>query len=198
MGVSSLETTMSDSHTSPAEVFAQQAQRLKDLFGAEPDPELCDRVTATDLPFTLVPAAVPVSEVVGHLHLGTRPGFLSPDTADIDRFIPIDGIDLPGSPVYAVLDVDRGLDTRNWTPEEAMEKFTADGRSPLTIAEGVAFLLHHPAMLEKNKCFQTPGSRCGDRRVPGLWISNRAPKLGWCWAGNRHTWLGIGSCAGRT
>jgi hypothetical protein len=24
-----------------------------------------------------------------------------------------------------------------------------------------------------------------------------APKLGWCWAGNRHTWLGFASAAGR-
>ncbi|WP_369693045.1 DUF5701 family protein, partial [Dietzia timorensis] len=24
-----------------------------------------------------------------------------------------------------------------------------------------------------------------------------APKVGWCWAGNRHTWLGFASAAGR-
>ncbi|WP_244305614.1 DUF5701 family protein, partial [Kitasatospora cheerisanensis] len=24
-----------------------------------------------------------------------------------------------------------------------------------------------------------------------------APKVGWCWAGNRHTWLGFGSATGR-
>ena len=44
-------------------------------------------------------------------------------------------------------------------------------------------------------------------RTPALWISNGtgrdgrerkgAPKLGWCWWGNRHTWLGIASCQGR-
>ena len=33
-------------------------------------------------------------------------------------------------------------------------------------------------------------------RVPALWISERAPKLGWCWDGNPHTWLGLAS-AGR-
>jgi hypothetical protein len=37
----------------------------------------------------------------------------------------------------------------------------------------------------------------GDRRVPALWISGGAPKLGWCWAGNPHTWLGSASCATR-
>ncbi|MGH3631886.1 MAG: DUF5701 family protein [Sciscionella sp.] len=24
-----------------------------------------------------------------------------------------------------------------------------------------------------------------------------APKLGWCWAGNRHTWLGFASASRR-
>ncbi|MDF2824427.1 MAG: hypothetical protein K0R68_1835, partial [Mycobacterium sp.] len=46
-----------------------------------------------------------------------------------------------------------------------------------------------------------------DSRTPALWISNGAgrdggarrdaPKVGWCWAGNRHTWLGFASVAGR-
>jgi len=40
-----------------------------------------------------------------------------------------------------------------------------------------------------------------------VWISNgtgrdgaanrNAPKVGWCWAGNRHTWLGFASASGR-
>ena len=40
-----------------------------------------------------------------------------------------------------------------------------------------------------------------------MWISNgtggdgpanrNAPKVGWCWAGNRHTWLGFASASGR-
>ena len=46
-----------------------------------------------------------------------------------------------------------------------------------------------------------------DTRTPALWISNgtgrdgkerrNAPKVGWCWAGNRHTWLGFASAAER-
>ena len=30
-----------------------------------------------------------------------------------------------------------------------------------------------------------------------MWISERAPKLGWCWDGNPHTWLGIASAGAR-
>jgi hypothetical protein len=33
--------------------------------------------------------------------------------------------------------------------------------------------------------------------VTAIWISKGAPKLGWCWAGNPHTWLGSASCAKR-
>jgi len=46
-----------------------------------------------------------------------------------------------------------------------------------------------------------------DSRTPAIWISNGtgrdgaanrgAPKVGWCWAGNRHTWLGFASAADR-
>ena len=46
-----------------------------------------------------------------------------------------------------------------------------------------------------------------DARCPAIWISRgtgrdgptrrNAPKVGWCWAGNRHTWLGHASAASR-
>jgi hypothetical protein len=58
-------------------------------------------------------------------------------------------------------------------------------------------LTHHPDFLSKNNCFSLLASRRADRRVPALWISAGAPRLGWCWAGNRHTWLGSASCGAR-
>ncbi len=56
---------------------------------------------------------------------------------------------------------------------------------------------HAPHVLERNRCFMLSGSRRGDRRVPAMWISAGAPKLGWCWDGNPHGWLGVASAAGR-
>ena len=101
-----------------------------------------------------------------------------------------------------------------WSPDEALPAITARGRSPLTLGEGLHWLLQQPAALERNHCFMTIGSRLRrpdgrlDARTPALWISNGtgrdgaerkgAPKVGWCWAGNRHTWLGFASTAGRT
>jgi hypothetical protein len=129
--------------------------------------------------------------------LGARPGFVSEDSRDLDAFTPIPGVVLPAGLGYLAYDVDRGADLRNFSPEEGLTKIVAADRSPLTIAEGIALVTHFPATLEKNHCFQLAGSRGGDRRVPGIWISGRAPKLGWCWAGNRHSWLGMASCGTR-
>ena len=136
--------------------------------------------------------AMPLTELRG------RPGFADFDPDDLRRFSPIERLPIPAGPAYLVFDVDRGKETLNVTPDRALEAITAQRRTPLTIDEGIAFVTQYPASLEKNNCFSLVGSRCGDRRVPALWISKGAPKLGWCWAGNPHTWLGSASCADRT
>ncbi|MPZ94640.1 MAG: hypothetical protein GEU96_06920 [Propionibacteriales bacterium] len=141
----------------------------------------------------LVPAdrSMPLTD-----HKG-KPGFVSSDTEDIHRFEPIESVDVPAGQAYVLVDIDRGAETLNATPDDALAAITAQGRTPLTYDEGIAFITAFPDSLEKNNCFSLVASRCGDRRVPALWISNALPKLGWCWAGNPHTWLGSASCAGR-
>ncbi|MGL4609836.1 MAG: DUF5701 family protein [Trueperaceae bacterium] len=67
-------------------------------------------------------------------------------------------------------------------------------RSPLTIKEGIAVLTHYPEFLQNNNCFSLFASRTTDQRVHALWISEKQPKLGWCWDRNPHTWLGSVSC----
>jgi hypothetical protein len=99
--------------------------------------------------------------------------------------------------VYLAVDIDTGKGTLNITPDEAMKIIKKENRSPLTIDEGIALITHHAEILKKNNSFSLLGSRCGDRRVPALWISGGKPKLGWCWAGNPHTWLGSASCGNR-
>ncbi len=124
----------------------------------------------------------------GRLDRNYRPG-------EPKNFVPV--IDVPKAKAYLVFDVERGEEFCNVRPEDAVAAITARGRTPLTIAEGLAYITHFPQVLEKNKCFMLAGSRCGDRRVPALWISEGAPKLGWCWAGNPHTWLGTASAGTR-
>jgi len=85
----------------------------------------------------------------------------------------------------------------NVTPDDALESIISKGRSPLTIDEGLALVTQYPEVLESRNAFSILGSRCGDRRVPALWLSKGRPRLGWCWAGNPHSWLGSASCGGR-
>ena len=115
-----------------------------------------------------------------------------------DYFQPIDSVQVPGIDAYLLLGVERGDEYLDVTPDDALTRIEVRGRTPLTIDEGVALLTHYPEFLQRNRCFSLLGSRGDDRRVPALWLSDGSPKLGWCWAGNPHTWLGSASCAGRS
>ena len=129
---------------------------------------------------------------------GATPGvFTTIEPDDLARFAPIDDVDVPAGTAYLALDVDTGAETLNVTPNAAQALIDAADRSPLTIEEGIALLTHHPGILRSRNAFSLLGSRRGDKRVPALWTSNGSPRLGWCWAGNPHTWLGSASCASR-
>ncbi|MGW4479117.1 DUF5701 family protein [Rhodococcus triatomae] len=130
--------------------------------------------------------------------LGTHQGFSDLDADDLARFRPVESVTIPGGIGYLLQDVDTGSDYLNVTPADAAASLAAKGRSGLTVEEGIALLTARPDMLRKNKCFSLLSSRCGDKRVPALWISQRRPKLGWCWNGNPHTWLGSASAGART
>ena len=156
------------------------------------------------------PSLIPPSALAPLLARDDKPGFVVVDMTDLDEFEPIEGVSIPDEPLYVIGDIDRGEDMLNWSPEEALLEITHRGRRPLTISEGISWLLQQPKALEPNKCFMTIASRKRkstgkglDARTPAIWISNGtgrdgsanrgAPKVGWCWARNRHTWLGFAS-----
>lgn len=116
---------------------------------------------------------------------------------DLERFRPTDGLELPSGSAYLATGVDTGGATLNITPDDALPTITSGGRSPLTIDEGMALVTLIPDVLVTHNAFSMLGSRCGDRRVPAMWTSRGRPRLGWCWAGNPHAWLGSASCAAR-
>ncbi|HLS49273.1 MAG TPA: DUF5701 family protein [Actinomycetaceae bacterium] len=141
-----------------------------------------------------------------------KSGFVVVDLDDVDDFVPTAEAPVPDAPVYAIEDPRRGDDMRNWSPAEAQEALSQQGRTPMTITEGVQWALQLPDILDRNTCYMMIGSRLRkakgfDSRTPALWISNGtgrdgrerrgAPKLGWCWWNNRHTWLGFASAARR-
>ena len=115
---------------------------------------------------------------------------------DLATYDPLPELGIPG-PAYLLVDVDRGEEFCGVRPDEALPVVRGRGRTPLTIDEGIAVVTLAPRLLEKNACFMLSGSRRHDRRVPALWISQGAPKLGWCWDGNPHTWLGVASAGSR-
>ncbi|HVX44045.1 MAG TPA: DUF5701 family protein [Mycobacteriales bacterium] len=196
----------------------QQAERLIDLgvpeLGGFSPAELRDTPDAADGALLVVhPDRLPASRLAPLLERDGKRGFVVVDMPDVDEFTPIAEVAVPDTPFYTVRDIDRGDHLANWSPNEALPALAAAGRSPLTLGEGIHWLLQRPEALERNRCFMTIGSRLRkssgslDSRTPAVWISNgtgrdgaanrNAPKVGWCWAGNRHTWLGFASATER-
>jgi hypothetical protein len=139
---------------------------------------------------------LPVVEVLGAVHAVGGAGFTTMEPDDLAGFRPLPELGIPSTP-YLMVDVDPGPDTLNQTPAEVLPRIAAAGRSPLTIAEGLSVLVSDPGVLRSRNCFSLLGSRAGDKRVPALWVSARRPRLGWCYQGAPHTWLGSASCGGR-
>ncbi len=187
-----------------AEAAAVGAEELRAHAAGLPD--------EPDAVLAVHPRLAPAHALAGLLRHENRPGFVVADMTDLDEFVPIDGVRVPDAPLYLIHGVDRGDDMRNWSPDEALTALDRRGRTPLTLNEGISWLLQEPKQLEPNHCFMTIASRKRrprglDARTPAIWISGGtgrdgaerrgAPKVGWCWAGNRHTWLGMASATRR-
>lgn len=194
-----------------------QAEHLIEL-GLAAEAGICApdlRAAASGVPAgsLLVLAALPATTLTRVLRYQGKPAFVVTDMSDVDQFTPIEHLGLPRGALYTVADLDRGDQLRNWSPVEALAHFHTTGRTPLTLPEGLHWLLQQPQALVANHCFMTIGSRLPkaggklDARTPALWISagtgrdgkerKGAAKVGWCWARNRHTWLGFASAAAR-
>lgn len=199
----------------------QQAERLIELgvhqLAGLPAEALRAAAASAHTPgalLTIHEKYAPASALAPLLNLHGKQGFIVTDMTDVDQFLPTEHSALPDNSLHLLEGVDRGDDMANWSPDEALPAMIEAQRTPLTLTEGIHWLLQCPDALERGKCFMTIGSRLRkpngalDSRTPALWISNgtgrdgrdnkNAPKVGWCWAGNRHTWLGFASASNRT
>ena len=147
------------------------------------------------IPFVVVIPDLPVLEVLATRHMVGGAGFTTMEPDDLARFRPLPELDVPSTP-YLLLDVDPGPDTFEPAAVGGAAPDHRRRRSPLTIAEGVSCWSSDPGVLRSRNCFSLLGSRAGDKRVPALWVSARRPRLGWCYQGAPHTWLGFGVLRG--
>ncbi|CAL9325202.1 MULTISPECIES: DUF5701 family protein [Streptomyces] len=199
--------------------LSAQAERLIELgvheiagLSAEEIRTFAAEADADDALLAVHPDRAPASALAPLLRRDGKPGFVVVDMPDVDAFTPC-ALDLPDAPLYLVTGVDRGDHMGNWSPDEALPALTEQERTPLVLTEGIHWVLQQPEALERNHCFMTIGSRLRkadgtlDARTPAIWISNgtgrdgrerrNAPKVGWCWWNNRHTWLGFASATSR-
>jgi hypothetical protein len=195
-------------------LIAHDIHRRAGLTEAELRARVGDRGAESNCLLAVDSELLKPSELAPMLRLKDKQGFVVEDMTDVDDFVTIEVARPPQALIYLVHGIERGDDLANWSPNEAATEIAARGRTPLTLTEGLLWVLHQPEALERNHCFMTIGSRLTkpsgvlDARTPALWISNgtgrdgaarrNAPKVGWCWAGNRHTWLGFASAAGRS
>lgn len=169
-----------------------------------PAPDASGRTVPADdhVPFVLVldggaDHANAVTPALRHGVRTLRPGVSVIDDAEMATYRPLPDVDLPAAP-YLLRDVDTGTEFCDVRPEDALTAVRGRGRTPLTIGEGLALVAVRPDMLRPNRCFSLMGSRAQNQRVPAVWLSERRPKLGWCWDRNPHTWLGAASAGDRT
>lgn len=101
---------------------------------------------AEAIPFVIVVKSdlAPAAETIGLVERRGRAGITVLDADDLGGFEPIDGVTLPDGLAYLIVDIKTGADTRNVTPDAALETIKRRRRSPLTVDEGVALLTHHP------------------------------------------------------
>lgn len=182
------------------EAFRKQIEPLKERVGALAALEAAP--PEARIPFVIViksdlvapEAAMPRVEVRG------AKGAVNMRPVEPKSFRPIEGLQIPDGLAYLLADIATGQATLNVRPADALTILINAARSPLTIDEGVALVTHFPEVLTDKacyNCFSMLGSRRGDQRVPALWISYGKPRLGWCWDGNPHSWLGSASCGSR-
>ncbi len=159
--------------------------------------DTCDYETGR-LPFVIVIARelVPVGVAMSLVQRQGKSGHVAMEPVHPEDFGPI--VKTPPGGAYLLVGIDRGEESLNVRPEDALQMIRKKRRSPLTIEEGIALVTHHPDFLRKNHCFSLLASRRSDQRVPAIWIDGaKRPKLGWCWDRNPHTWLGSASCRRR-
>lgn len=170
---------------------------------ASPLKSALDDIKPTAIPFIIVVKQQLVSseDAMQKVAANNQAGFVKMYPKTPTDFTNIAGLAVPSQNVYLLVDIDTGREFLNISPEDSLKTIFAQKRTPLTLDESVALVAQYPEILTDKKqynCIQMPGSRvANDQRIPSIWMSDKRPRLGWCWNRNIHTWLGSASASTR-
>ena len=180
--------------------YADVAGMSEDAFRALAQP-LIAALEHSDLgsDILLIPTRELVSpeSLIARTSINRMAGFTTMPPRDIASFLPQDGFTPPEGPFYLVVEPHTGTCYINREPDVARKLIDSDERLPLTLEEGLAIATQHPEWLLEKNGFNLLGSRSADGRVPSIWMSQNAPRLGAVWPNSRHTWLGNAYCMAR-
>src|SRR5258705_4021607 len=163
--------------------LSDQAERLIELdvhrIAGLPADQLRNVAGGAGSLLVVPPGLAPASALAPLMRVNDKPGFVVTDMSDVDEFAPISSVKLPDAPLYVIRDLDRGDAMANWSPDEALPAMADADRTPLTLTEGLHWLLQQPHALARGRCFMTIGSRprtpgrsAGARSAPG-WSGTR-------------------------
>lgn len=180
--------------------YADVADMSEDAFRALAQP-LIAALEHSDLggDILLIPTRELVSpeSLIARTSINRMAGFTTMPPRDIASFLPQDGFTPPEGPFYLVVEPHTGTCYINREPDVARKLIDSDERLPLTLEEGLAIATQHPEWLLEKNGFNLLGSRSADGRVPSIWLSQNAPRLGAVWPNSKHTWLGNAFCMAR-
>lgn len=136
--------------------------------------------------------------LISRTSINRMAGFATMPPRDIASFLPQDGFEPPEGPFYIVVEPRTGTKytqtaSPTWpasslTPTSAFRsRSRRDWPSPRSIRAG----------FRRKNGFNLLGSRSADGRVPSIWLSQNAPRLGAVWPNSKHTWLGNAFCMAR-
>ncbi|MEK7659441.1 MAG: DUF5701 family protein, partial [Patescibacteria group bacterium] len=168
-------------------IFEPLKEHLKELSSKE--------FKEGHIPFVVVPREklLALEKKIPLMELEGKKGFT---TLNLSEFKTAEGVEIPESMAYLVVDVENGKEMLDKSAYEAVKQFKKESRSPLTSEEGVALILQYPEII-KDHHMDLPGSRHGADNVAYLWLSEGKPKLFWSWAYGSGSRLGSASCGSR-
>ncbi|MBI2633163.1 MAG: hypothetical protein HYW78_02110, partial [Parcubacteria group bacterium] len=150
------------------------------------------------IPFIIVPSEkllslekkIPLMEVEG------KRGAIDRDFLDLPELKTIDGLKILRLMAYLIIDIENGKTMLGKSADEAVNQFKIEGRSPLTVEEGVALVFYYPEIL-KDHNIDLPSSCFSDDKFAYLWLSMNKLELSWGRAKNSSKRWGSASCSRR-